>query len=312
MHQTITFNRRLVIRLVRQLQVQQEELPEHRFILSLLDRESRLCRLALFFAAQLSRRGNHAAEIYGLAAKLALDTPWLIDPADPRSADPIELAVLYGKGKIPRASNTRFGDPVEWWFNNMAILREQYDSDPFNLFVGLPVHKGWQVAKAELTRRHMQFQGVGSKVTALNVSQFQREILPREGQYWQRVQRLPFFAVDQHIMRLVRMWGIVTYWEDDKAKKLQEPISDYMSELCYRLRLSPASVQQAMWQIGSNHCGHMRRRRVPERARAYCHKHCPAVAYCLGVVPLHTIKVDGRTKWLAHLRYAEMVPHADL
>jgi len=288
-------------------------LPEHEFLPKWVAKGSRKHALFLFFAAWLSRRGNSATELYRLSARLITLHPWLIDPAHPRSQSPRNRRIL--RQLLPRGNNTKFGDPVEWWLDALRILREKYGSDPRKIFEGLPVGEGWQEVKAELLRRHDEFQGIGPKITALNVGQFMREVFTEDTPYWNTVRNVPFFTADSHTLRFMRMYGLITQWKSDKVKKLAPVVSEYVSQLCIEEGISPTHLFQAMWLVGAKVCDRMRQQPDQQRARAYCHACCPAVPFCLGVVPVHTLLATDpseRTRYLAHLRFDEFRPHADL
>lgn len=283
-------------------------LPEHQFQPTWIETGSREHALFLFFAAWLSRRGTRANEVYKIAATTINERRYLIDPAI-FTGSPESIMEL--KGIIPRANHTKFGDPVDWWKRALMILGEKYSNDPRELFVGLPTDQGWETAKQELVARHTEFPGIGPKISALNIAGFQ-EILPADTEYWRFVQKLPVFTADIHVMRLFRMFGIITRFESDLARKVSPEIDEFTSRICYLKNIPHISLLRAMWLIGSNTCD--KRRKMKNHQREYCHQKCPMVKYCLGIIPSNTIAPKGNylaRRYLANLRFGEMELHSD-
>jgi hypothetical protein len=293
--------------------------PEQRYLPPSTAIGSREHALFLFFFAFLNRSGKTVEELGRKARAIAAHHPWIIDPLDPRSLDRLDYEMLADL--IPFAHLEKYRDRIDWWFNAMTTLRQDYGSDPRNLFLGIELSGDWRLDRDALLTRVTQFHGNGRKIAQLTLLFFQEVDWPEDRENWARIRQIPAVAADIWVMRLMRQLDLIVYWETDLATVLSPAVSDFICQVCYEEGISHTDLIQALWHIGAVVCGRMRPR-GQTAGRSFCHGSCPACDSCVGIVPANYIanrdipryQQNGHsqrtTQRLANLRYDEIVPHA--
>ena len=257
----------------------------------------------LLIAGALSRFGKTADEVIGLAKILAEEFSNLIDPLlFPPTLSTYQLEILNKAFQFGNENGVR----IKGWFNNLQIIRDEFDGDPRNLFLGIypedsKVESIMEARKSFITR-FVRFYGFQHKITQLVIPWFQ--VVPWEEypgspgtkEEWGLMRLIPAIPVDHWFMKMTRQFGWVKGWKSDHRDRIARPISDHLCQICLEEGYNCHDFAQAMWHIGARFCADGRKMCNPDRFRTHCFN-CPADKFCLGVVPTNWKYRNGRANW---------------
>ncbi|MCX6808519.1 MAG: hypothetical protein NTW50_02535 [Candidatus Berkelbacteria bacterium] len=274
--------------------------PEIQFHPVNVQKGSKLHACFLFLSGYVSRSGQSANQAIGKASELTLKFPELVLPE--KSLQP-SLELWPELNRLIAFSKQ---DPkrVEGWVENLGRIRNEFGSDPRNIFLDLNFDQTdkesiW-AARNVLIDRIDGFYGIAHKIAQLLIPWFQAVDWDYRQDEWQKTRLIPAVPVDHWLMRQTKQWAWVLEYGSDSRDHISRPISDFLSRICLDDELSWYDFAQGCWHISARICSQHRRLRFQNttRSRQWCVDHCPAFSFCQGHVPANRAKTNrGSILW---------------
>jgi hypothetical protein len=277
---------------------------------------SREHALFLFTGGWLSRYGETAENLISGLSRLFLPQFDLFDPLEePKEEDFWKLVPLlpftssrpqqlelWPKDRPKESKNNGIKEAetrLVGWRYNRRLLRDQYGSDPRNIF--------YQTARnrRSLIDALCQFQGIGEKIAQLIICWFQQTDWQEEPEQWQEINQIAVMPVDHWLVRLIRQFDLVDSWATIYKDPLQIEASRQISELIQNnskiftdpRHTSPhLNITQGLWHIGAKICNFKPKTNLAERFE-YCRSLCPAHEFCYYFVPTGGFRERGTVGW---------------